>query len=402
MVLGAQTPPPAPLDWSSDDSARVAFLTANGRAYTRPQVIVWAPLDSLDAKWLAAFVDSLAAGLDSMRRLIGAHAWQRIGRGPVTYYLSPGRFVSHGSGVGAVFISLTRVRDRKAPYLHEAAHELLATLTPFFPFEYGDSIAAERAAAGFPYWLSEGLPDYLAQQAAGAAGFHEGDVFDIGGLAKVDSTCAARLAASPRREEILERVGRTGSLEALFTTDRPQVAPVFYACSQSFTKYVVDRVGIRAVVASIPSVPAGTWPAELEAAAGTSLEALRSAWLAAISPALAAPNQADSTPAAAQLAGQALANQQSMDARLAGGLVSGFFFSLIGTGIAWAVASGDPTPLPEAQAFKVIDASPSYQEAFKQGYSARLTSRRKRTAVTGGLIGTAIGAVVIVLAAQGN
>ena len=284
--LLAQTPaaPPAPLNWDSDDSARVAFLTAHGRAYTGAQVIVWAPPDSLDARWLASFVDSLATGVAALRRLMGgAYAWQRIGQRPVTFYLSPGRFVSHASGAGAVFISLARVRSGGAPYLHEAAHELLAPPAPFAPFEYADSVAEARAAARFPQWLNEGFPDYLAQATASATGFHEGDVFAIGGLAKVDSTCAARLAQSPRRAEILEKVGLQGRLAALFTTERAEVAPVFYACSQSFTKYVVDRVGVRTVVAAFPHIPGGTWVADLEAAAGTSLEALRSAWLRLVS-----------------------------------------------------------------------------------------------------------------------
>jgi len=218
-----------------------------------------------------------------MRRLMGGpYAWQRIGQRPITFYLSPGRFISHASGAGAVFISLTRVRSGSAPYLHEAAHELLAPPAPFSPFEYADSIAAERAAAAFPQWLSEGFPDYLAQATASATGFHEGDVFAIGGLAKVDSTCAARLAQSPRRAEILEKVGRPGRLEALFTTERAEVAPVFYACSQSFTKSVVDRVGVRAVVAAFPHIPGGTWVTDLETAAGTSFDALRNAWLEAL------------------------------------------------------------------------------------------------------------------------
>jgi hypothetical protein len=285
-ALHAQSPPatPAPLDWDRDDSARVAFLTAHGRAYTGAQLIVWAPPDSLDARWLTSFVDSLATSVAALRRLMGgAYAWQRIGQNPITFYLSPGRFVSHASGAGAVFISLTRVRSGGAPYLHEAAHELLAPPAPFAPYEYADSVAGERAAARFPQWLHEGFPDYLAQATARATGFREGDVFAIGGLAKVDSTCAARLAQSPRRAEILEKVGRPGRLQALFTSERAEVAPVFYACSQSFTKFVVDRVGVRTVVAAFPHIPGGTWVMDLEAAAGTSLEALRSAWLRLVS-----------------------------------------------------------------------------------------------------------------------
>lgn len=280
--LDAQAPP-ARLDWSADDSAHIAFATAHGRAYRGAHSIVWAPADSLDSAWLAAFVDSLDVGLAQLEDLIGGpHPWQRIADRPVRFYLSPGRFVSHASGRDAVFISLRAVRQRYAPYLHEAAHELLAAPPPFAPWEYPDSAAEEAAAARFPGWLSEGLADYLAQTAAAATGFPEGDVFEIGGLAKADSVCAARLAGSPRRAEILEKVGGEGRLEALFTDERAQVAPVFYACSQSFTRYLADRVGVRTLVALFARVPSGTWPADLKAAAGESLDALRRAWLVGI------------------------------------------------------------------------------------------------------------------------
>lgn len=280
VALGAQTPAAAPINFWADDSARVAFVTTHGRSYTRGRTTVWAPTDSVDPVWLAAFVDSLAAAQSSLDSLLGGpYPWQRSGRAPVVFYLSPGRFVSHASGAGAVFISLSRARSGTAPYLHEAAHELLAPLPPFWSDEYPDSAAGQRAEAVFPQWLNEGFADYVAQAAAAATGFHEGDVFQIGGLGRVDSTCAARLRESPRRSEIAERIGGAGRLEALFTTERPTVAPVFYACSQSFTKYVVERVGLRRVVQLFPAIPSGAWRTELEQAAGKLLVELRSEWL---------------------------------------------------------------------------------------------------------------------------
>lgn len=279
----AQVPAPSPIDWSEEDSARVAFLMVHGRAHASPPIIVWAPIDSLDPGWLAAFTDSLAAGVRGLNALIGGpYPWQRLGSRSIRFYLSPGRFVSHADGRDGVFISLDRVRHRDGPFLHEAAHELLVPPPPFYPFEYPDSLAEERAAARFPFWLSEGLPDYLAQTTAAATGFPEGDVFAIGGLARADSVCAARLAASNRQAEIRDRVGRSGRLEALFTTDRDEVAPVYYACSQSFTKHVVARLGLPAVVALFPRIPTGTWRTALESAAGEPLEHLRRAWLTSL------------------------------------------------------------------------------------------------------------------------
>ena len=281
--LSAQVPAPAPLDWWSDDSSRVAFVTAHGQARHYPNLVIWALTDSLDPGWFPPFADSLATSLSALRALLGGpYSWQRIGHRPLVYYLSPGRFISHATGQDTVFISLGHVRRGWAPFLHEGAHELLAPPPPFSPFEYPDSLAAEQAAARFPFWLSEGMPDYLAQAIVQVTGFREGDVFAIGGLPKVDSTCHARLSGHPRRAEIAAKVGGLGRLEALFTTERQKVAPTFYACSQSFTKYLVDRVGLGAMVALFPRVPDGTWLADLETRAGAPLPVLRRAWLAAL------------------------------------------------------------------------------------------------------------------------
>jgi hypothetical protein len=282
ISLAIQTPPaapPAPVDWWSEDSARIASLRTHGRRYSTADAVVWAPADSVDPAWLQAFTDTLSAGLRVMKQLMGGpYEWQRIGQRPVTYYFSTGRFISHANGDGSLMISVSRLRQRNAPFLHEAAHELLAPRGVFAPFEHGDSAAEERAAARFHQWLSEGLPDYLAQATVSTTGFAEGDVLAIGGLAKVDSVCATRLAGSAYRAAILEKVGGVGRLAALFTTDRSVVAPVFYACSQSFTKFIVERVGVRKVVTLFPRIPTGAWVGDLEAAAGASLDSLRHEW----------------------------------------------------------------------------------------------------------------------------
>ena len=281
--LAAQNPsPPAFLDWAADDSARVAFLAEHGHAVRAPGIVLWTPDDSLEAGWVTAFADSLGRGVERLRSSIGAHPWQRLGARPVTFYVSPDRFVSHASGRGAVFLSLRSVRERYAPFLHEAAHELLAGAVPFYPVEAGDSLREERAGDRFHFWLSEGLADYVAQRAAEATGFREGDVFAIGGLARSDSTCAARLDASPRRGEILARLGRPGWLNALFTTERREVAPTYYACSQSLTRFLVMRVGLDSVVSAFSRVRSDPGLGALTGAAGRPLETLRRDWIQSI------------------------------------------------------------------------------------------------------------------------
>lgn len=273
-------PAAQPLDWNADDSAHVAWLDTYGRRLAGRQVVVVAPPEQISAEWQAALLDSLDRGVVELRRLIGALPWQRIGTRPVQYYLIPERLISHASGKDVVFISMVRVQDGRAPYLHEAVHELLAPPPPFFFDEYPDSVQAEAQWQTQPYWLMEGLPDVLALRAAAMAGTKEGDVFSIGGLEKADSTCVARLAASDYRVDLLRVIGGQGAVDALFTTDRIKVAPTFYACSQSMSKFLVEVIGMERTVALFPAIKRGDWAAMIERAAGMPLAAIRARWQA--------------------------------------------------------------------------------------------------------------------------
>jgi hypothetical protein len=276
-------PPPAPqaLDWNATDSANVALLQSEGRRMAGRQVVVWALPGEMTEAWQQALVDSLDRGVTELRRMMGAPLpWQRIGERPVQFYLVPERVISHASGKDVVFVSMSRVRDGRAPYLHEAGHELLAPPAPFFYDEQPDTVTAEATFQAMPYWLMEGLPDFMAQLAATAGGTREGDVFAIGGPAKADSTCAARLADNPFRTALLRTLGGSGAVDQLFTTDRMKVAPAFYACSQSLSKFVVALVGMPRAVELFPAIKRGDWPERLENMAGMSLDSLRGRWQA--------------------------------------------------------------------------------------------------------------------------
>lgn len=113
--------------------------------------MVWVSTDSLDPIWFAHFADSLALSVGSQKSFLGGpYPWQRIAKRPIVFILSPGQFISHATGQDTIFISLDHLRGGWAPFLHEAAHELLAPPVPFWPYEYPDSLAEERSAASFP------------------------------------------------------------------------------------------------------------------------------------------------------------------------------------------------------------------------------------------------------------
>ena len=119
----------------------------------------------------------------------------------------------------------------------------------------------------------------LAQKVWPETGPFEGDVFEIGGLTESHGTCATRVQEAERGREVLEYVGRAARLDVLFTTDRQTVAPIFYACAQSYTWFLVEQFGIEGVTQLIPSTKDRDWEAGIEGIAGSSSESVREDWL---------------------------------------------------------------------------------------------------------------------------
>ncbi|MEO5818989.1 MAG: hypothetical protein ABIT71_00675 [Vicinamibacteraceae bacterium] len=228
VVAGAQAQPATgsapqvatPIDWSADDAGRVTELTARGERREGARVVLFTPPGALPDAEEMALLERLGKGVGALREVVGRHPWQVVGDQKITYYISADRFVSHASGRAAVFIPLVRVQDGRAPFLHEAGHELLATFSrPATP----DPGQRDRVRSSRPLWLGEGLADVVAQTAATRAGVPEGDVFEIGGLAGADAACRERLKG-PRGAEVLTFIGALGAPAALFTTEREAVA----------------------------------------------------------------------------------------------------------------------------------------------------------------------------------
>ena len=116
----------------------------------------------------------------------------------------------------------------------------------------------------------------------------------------------------------------------------------------------------------------------------------------------AQPVAVDSSPAAAVLHGRALAERRGMGGRFAGGFASGVLLGLIGTGITYVIAGSDDTSLPAMEAARLSATNPTYSLSYQQGYSERLKSRRRSSALTGGLLGTLTFVVIYVSATSGN
>jgi len=263
-----------PLNWAADDGKRVAELEAHGVRTEGTLVIMWMPAAIMSDTDRQALVDRLDRGIRALREVVGSHEWQVVRDQKIAYYISADQFIAHATGRAAVFIPLVRVQDGRAPFLHEAGHELLAR---------GPVRGAADGRQRPSLWLLEGIADYVGQTAAGRTGVAEGDVFSVGGLEGVDRTCATRLEALPAAEELVQFMGAPGGPSALFTTDRQKVAPTFYACAFSFTKFIVGRIGLPETIQLMPFVADGaSLQKRIESRTHQPMAALRAAWLKAI------------------------------------------------------------------------------------------------------------------------
>lgn len=98
--------------------------------------------------------------------------------------------------------------------------------------------------------------------------------------------------------------------------------------------------------------------------------------------------------------GRRQGDQVNTSGRMVGGLAAGTFLGLIGTGIVYAVASGDAVRMPDdVEASRSRDTG--YLMGFEEGYVERVRARRRSSALAGGLLGTGI-AVLIIVSINGN
>jgi hypothetical protein len=268
MLAGAPVFAQQPLNWAADDGKRVAALEKDGFRLDGEHVILWCP-PSLARADAEALLKRLDPGVDGLWRHVGTHAWQAVPKGTITYYFSDDTFVAHASGRAAVFVPMARIRDGRAPFLHEATHELLA------------STRTDRSPGGpparRPLWLTEGLPDYFARVVAAETGTTETGPFDTPTIAGADAICAER-ARTPDGATMMPFVGRNERPEVLFTTDRSRFAPTFYTCSLSFVNYLAGHVEVITLVDLFGVGPADM-NARLDSLKGRTLSDWRSEWL---------------------------------------------------------------------------------------------------------------------------
>lgn len=257
------------------DSLNITYLIKNGVKISNSRVICWFPKDSLSEKNMNEIAMMIATGVRDAEKYIGAPLpWQvhRITE-PYTFYFRFDVFVSHASQAGYISIPFWRIKDGKAPWLHEAMHEMLYTKTGSW---YSAKVTEKEWSENMPLWLFEGLPDYISLKVSLMENVLWFDVFSNHNQTNVDSIFVEEMK-SEKGSYILSFIGSKGIMPELFSKDRMVYAPAFYHGSHSFVNYLADQYDIKILLAGISSF--GKEDKVLEKSTGKSLVILKKEWL---------------------------------------------------------------------------------------------------------------------------
>jgi len=257
------------------DSTNITYLINNGVKMTKGKVIAWFPKDSLSPKQMNEIIRMLNKGISKAEKFIGVpFSWQiHDTNQPYIFYFRHDRFVSHASGAGFVSIPFWRIKNGKAPWLHEVMHEMLDTKTG----SWGSPAVTEKESdENMPLWLFEGLPDYVSLNVSLLEKLPFFDVFSNDFKTDMDSSFTKEIK-SKNGPYILSFIGSKGIMPELFSEERNLYAPAFYHGSCSFVKFLVSNYEIKVLITAISMFKEELYT--IEKLTGKPLKALKKEWL---------------------------------------------------------------------------------------------------------------------------
>ena len=235
-----------------NDSVNIVNLIDHGTKAANQKVICWFPADSLSDRRMNEIAEMINAGVSAAERFIHAPlAWQKHRfEHPYVFYFRNDSFISHASGADFVSIPFWRIKNGKAPWLHEAIHEMLNTATG--DWQDTTKFSESKWKSNMPLWLFEGMPDYISLEVSRLNHLPCYDVFARGSINNIDSIFITNLkAGNDTTTYILSYIGRKGAMPELFSPVRTFYAPSFYHGSCSFVKYITEKYGIEVLLSAI-------------------------------------------------------------------------------------------------------------------------------------------------------
>jgi len=253
-VLLIESSPANGDDWISD-RALAADLVANGFSVETDRATLWFESGILSSEEMTAFGDLANRGIQDIEAYLGT---TRSDGRKIRYFISSQIEISH-SRWRTVFLPMSKVQNRTAPYLHETTHVL-------------------APCDACPMWFSEGLASYVQSYIGEHTGGYDGGIFSRRGNRGIDQD-ARRWLASERGQAVVPFVGVHGEPSSI-NEDRSNVAAPFYVMAQSFVKFLVERATLDKLRACFE---AKDFDAGLQSATGKSAAEWKELWLAELS-----------------------------------------------------------------------------------------------------------------------
>jgi len=240
----------------------LAFLAGGGRAaltaewvrVDRPRATLEYEEGALTSQEAARFADLLDKGVADVESYLRPAAPEGLREGPILYRVGESLPYSMTRG-RTVSLMLERVRSDSAPYLHETVHVLVPS--------------PNRSV-----WLSEGFASYVESYVSENIGGYDAHVFAKTGNRGVDMEAARWLTREAGRT-VLPWVGTPGEPPEMLE-ERRRVAAPFYVLSQSFAKFLVQRVGLGPLIGVVSSRDP---EAALARVSGRTVEDWKADWL---------------------------------------------------------------------------------------------------------------------------
>jgi len=257
------------------DSLNITHLVTNGTKITTKKTICWCPKDSLSEKQMNAISDTISTGITAAEKFINAPlSWQVHSMDqPYVFYFRSDTLISHASLSGFVSISFWRIKRGKAPWLHEAIHEMLYSKTDKW---YSPAMTEKFADENMPLWLHEGLPDYIAMEVSRQNHLSHFDVFSNSSSTNADSLFLENMK-SANASYIISHIGAKGVMPELSSKNRIDYAPGFYHGSCSFVQFIAYNYGLNVLLTAISL--SGKEQESIEEATGKPLAVLKKEWL---------------------------------------------------------------------------------------------------------------------------
>jgi hypothetical protein len=246
----------------ADDAARMRRLTKSGTKVESERVTAWLSKDAMSASEMQDVLRRVETAVTTIETFVHVpRPWQETRKRRVEYFFEEGPFfVPHATINRQVLMPIVRLRDGQAPILHETTHALLAPPLGRRPFA----------------WLSEGVATYVAKAISHEKHIPEGDRFVNGEIDEIDGACAAGLS-STEGARVLPFIGALGNLQALYAMEPAiRMRQVFYGCSASFTKDLVERLGLERVVDLLPEADPH---ATIEKLLNANMGSVRAEWM---------------------------------------------------------------------------------------------------------------------------